>query len=187
MGSVEPIIPGEIVPDEEKFRELVLLVAEELLDEDTYGATLLNKGLFYAEFLHMRSTGRPISGVEYQRLPQGPAPRRLKPIRTSLLHSGDARLDETDYRGFTQHRLVPLRPARRERFTEDELRSVKQGVAVVASLSATQASELSHEEVGWKMVEEGETIPYEAAFLRRPVVTPRTQQRIAELAAELIR
>jgi hypothetical protein len=35
------------------------------------------------------------------------------------------------------------------------------------------------------MVGDGETIPYETAFLRPPVVTAQVKHRIAELTAEL--
>ena len=54
--------------NERKFTELILLVAERLRSDLSGGATKLNKVLFFAEFIHVRRTGRPISGAEFQKL-----------------------------------------------------------------------------------------------------------------------
>jgi hypothetical protein len=49
---------------------------------------------------------------------------------------------------------------------------------------AKQVSDLSHAEPGWELVEEGETIPYEAALIApREILTP-TSDRLAAAVAE---
>lgn len=72
------------------------------------GATKLNTVLYFAEFAQMRKYGRPITGVPYQKLPNGPAPRRLRPIRRQLVASGQAELLPDDYFG---HRLMAAQAA----------------------------------------------------------------------------
>ena len=67
--------------DEAKFAELLLYVARRLDGDPAGGAVKLNKVLFYAEFAHVRAHGQPISGAEYEKLENGPAPRRLLPVR----------------------------------------------------------------------------------------------------------
>src|SRR5665811_1099589 len=76
--------------DERKFTELLLYVADRLRADRAGGATKLNKVLFFADFAHVRRTGAPITGAADQKLPQGPAPRRLKPVRDSLVSTGQA-------------------------------------------------------------------------------------------------
>ncbi len=180
VSAVE--VPGPIVPDEAKFRELILYVAKALKDDPSFGATKLNKVLFYAEFAHMRATGRPISGVEFQRLPQGPAPRRLLPVRGDLIAEGRARMDDVTYLGYVQHRLIALDEPDTSIFDEDEMLAIEQAVRALLPLNGGGVSLLSHQEVGWSMVEDGDTIPYETAFLRKPVVTETVRARIAQLA-----
>ncbi|MFA5885459.1 MAG: Panacea domain-containing protein [Acidimicrobiia bacterium] len=116
--------------DEAKLTELVLLVADRLRDDRAGGATKLNKVLSFADFAHCRRTGHSITGAEYQKLPQGPAPRRLLPIRDRLLRGGGAEV-----------------------------------LADLAHLTAKHVSDLSHAEPGWLLVDDGETIPYEAALI----------------------
>lgn len=64
-----------------KLGELLLYVSQQLADEPSAGSIKINKLLYFAEQTHMRTTGRPITGADYQRLEHGPAPRRLVPVR----------------------------------------------------------------------------------------------------------
>lgn len=72
--------------NELKLSELLLLLAEELADDRFGGATKANKVMFFAEYANMRLTGRPITGARYQKLKQGPAPRRLLPALPRRAH-----------------------------------------------------------------------------------------------------
>ena len=186
MPAVTDPVPGPIEPDEAKFRALILYVAQALADDPSFGAIKLNKVLFEAEFAHMRATGTPITGVVFQRLPQGPAPRRLLPVQDQLIRSGDAHLEEVTYLGYQQKRLVADQVVDpRIYFDDDELVSITQAIELLRPMNATEASHRSHDEIGWQIVDEGETIPYETAFLRKPVVTETTRRRIRELAQDL--
>ena len=49
--------------DERKFTELVVYVAARLQSDRSGGATKLNKVLFFADFAHVRRTGRPITAT----------------------------------------------------------------------------------------------------------------------------
>jgi len=168
--------------DERKLAELMLYVAERLRDDPAGGATKLNKVLFFAEFAHMRAHGRPITGVDYQRLERGPAPRRLLPVRDRLISTGAAEVTQETYLGLVQHRLVALRVPDEGVLEPGELEVVDQVLNELHGRSASEASALSHDELGWQMVDDGETIPYEAAYLRRAVSTASVRRHGAELA-----
>jgi hypothetical protein len=173
-----------VVYDESKFTELLLYVAERLAGDRAGGATKLNKVLFFAEFAHVRRHGTPISGAEYQKLPQGPAPRRLKPVRDTLVAAGAAAVAREEFLGFELHRLVPMRPANTTVFTPAELETIDRVLSDLEGLNARQVSDLSHEEAGWRLVDDGDVIPYEAALVgARQVPTPtsrRLQREVAE-------
>jgi len=169
--------------DEQKFAEALLYVAAGLADDPAGGAVKINKALFNADFGHMRAYGCPLTGAEYQRLPHGPAPRRLLPVRSALIQSGAAQMSDEQYLGRIIKRLVPLRSPDVSLLSGDELAMLDQAIAVERARSAGDGSRASHAEPGWLMVEENETIPYETAFLRQPVVTARVRRRVAQLAA----
>lgn len=69
-------------------------------------------------------------------------------------------------------------------FSESEERSLDQAIDLVLGHTGTAASDASHDEPGWRMVEENEDIPHETAFLRWPVIMDSVRRRVAELADE---
>lgn len=172
--------------DEEKLAELLLLAAEELLEDRFAGAIKLNKVLFFAEFAHMRLTGRPITGTPYQKLRLGPAPRRLVPLRDRLIAAGDATLEQETVLGRVQHRLRPARPVRRDIFSDTELTAVADAVALLRVRTGTDVSTLSHQEPGWQLVADGDVIPYVTTYLTPDQTrsTPAIRDRAAKIATD---
>ena len=169
--------------DERKFTELLLHVASRLQSDRSGGATKLNKVMFFAEFAHVRRTGRPISGAVYQKLEHGPAARRQRPVRDNLVAAGEASLEAEEFLGYQQHRLVPLRNADLSVFTTEELATIDKVLADLDGLNARQVSDLSHDEAGWQLVDFGDDIPYEAALVGARQVSAPTSRRLQHEAA----
>lgn len=174
----------EVAYDEEKLVEMVLHVAGRLQDEPAGGATKLNKILFFAEFTHLRRHCQAISGCEFQKLDHGPAPRQMLPVRSRLIESGEAELVSEDFLGRLQHRLVPLREANLDVFTEEELETIEHVLDLLAGMTGTHVSDLSHREPGWRLTEFGETIPFAAAFLPYEQFETPTSARVSKSVAE---
>lgn len=175
----------KIVYDERKFKELLLYVAGRLADDRAGGATKLNKVLFFADFAHVRRRGTAITGAEYQKLAQGPAPKRLLPVREQLLANSEAKLVREEFLGYEVHRLLPLRTADTTVFTAAERETIDAVLADLEGLNARQVSDLSHDEAGWRLTEAGEIIPYEAALVgARQVRTPTTERLERQVADE---
>ena len=165
---------------------MILYAAGQLLDDPTGEATRVNEVLFYAECPYFRGHGVPITGVPYQKLPQGPAPRQFIPVRERLIADGAARLQVDQYFGKPLHRLVPLRGPRVDALSQEELGTVDQVITALWGKTASQVSEMSHQELGWIMVEEGENIPLSTAYLpRRAAMSDAARRRARELAASL--
>jgi hypothetical protein len=174
------------VADEEKLGELILYAAGQLRDDPTGGAVKLNKVLFFSECSFVRSHGVPITGAAYQKLPQGPAPRQLVPVRERLIASGAATLEVSEYFGKPQHRLIPRREPDSDALSKDEMDTVDQVIHALWGKTGAQVSDVSHRELGWQMVDEGEDIPLSTAYLpRKAVMSEAARQRARELAASL--
>ena len=174
----------EFAYDESKFIEMLLYVADRLQTDRAGGATKVNKVLFFADFANVRRHGRPISGASYQKLPHGPAPRRLKPVRDQLVATGQAELRTEDFLGYSVNRLVPRRPADVSVFAPEELATIESVLGDLAGLNARQVSDLSHEEAGWRLVNEGDTIPYEAALVGARQVATSTARLLEQAVVE---
>jgi Protein of unknown function (DUF4065) len=110
--------------DDEKLQELILYVSDLCGQDAHFGAIKLNKLLFYADFLSYQRTGKSITGQEYQALPQGPAPRRLKPVVARSEKAGDLAIEPRRRFNRTQLRPVARRGANLSHFTHDDLAPV---------------------------------------------------------------
>lgn len=150
----------------EKLKNLILYVAEQSKDDPYFGATKLNKILYYVDFRAYRELGCPITGAEYQKLPDGPAPRELLKVRRQLLNEGRIALQNRQVFNYVQQRIVPLDPAvdTGSSFLPNELAIIDDVLLMLRGKSGTEASEMSHDEAGWKLVGYYQTIPYETAW-----------------------
>jgi hypothetical protein len=108
-------------------------------------------------------------------------------VRERLVAHGEAELLEEESLGCRQHRLVPRRAADVSVFSDDELATVERVLADLDGLSARQAGDLAREEAGWRLVELGDTIPYEAALVGAPQVSTPTSRRLERLVADRYR
>src|SRR5438309_448212 len=95
--------------NEGKLRELIIHVARLSERDDSFGAIKLNKLLFKADFKAYAMWGKPLSGVEYFALENGPAPRPMKKLLRIMQRDGDIVIRKQDYFGYDQDRVFPLR------------------------------------------------------------------------------
>jgi hypothetical protein len=154
-----------------KFQELVLHIATRSQDDPRFGATKLNKILYFADFAAYRRLGRPITGARYQRLEEGPAPRQLLPARERMLDSQVIQLEQRDYFWGVQQRVVPLRDPELSVFSKQEIEIVDEVIEDLWPFNAQEVSRMSHNEPGWRLVRPGDDIPYKAAWLSSAPLT----------------
>jgi len=156
---------SELACDREKMAELIVYIASQCKDADTFGSTVLNKILYEADFRHYAKYGRSITHDIYQHLDFGPAPLQLVPVRNELLENGDIDMVEGDYFGKPQKRIIPQREANLGLLTAMELEDVDWAISEISCLNAKEASDRTHD-APWDLTENGEPIPRYTAYLR---------------------
>jgi len=147
-----------------RMRELIIYIAEQCRDDLKFGATKLNKILYYSDFLAFKRYGTSITGAQYMRLNRGPAPTHLMPVREDMLAKKEIKIVERDYWTQTQKVVRPLRSANIDLFSPREIAVVDRVIKELWDLDAYEVSERSHNR-GWKAARERDAIPYEAIFL----------------------
>jgi uncharacterized phage-associated protein len=148
-----------------KLEELVLFIAARSEGDLNFGSTKLNKLLFFADFAAYAKLGQSITGAMYQKLKNGPAPRRIVPVIKKLVQRRDLAIQERDRFGKTQKVPIALREARLDDFSAKEIAIVADTIAAYARNNARGISSKSHEFAGWKLAEIGEDIPYEVSLV----------------------
>jgi hypothetical protein len=168
--------------DERRYIELVLYICQKCATDPRFGGTKLNKILYFSDFLAYAQLGKPITGFEYQRLVNGPAPRRMLPMREEMEKKRLLGVQLIALKGGrTQHRVVNLRAPDLGVFTAAEIALVDRVIEELWNLDAEAVSDLSHRMMGWRLADLGETIPYETVFISSEPLTETDVQRAREL------
>jgi len=151
--------------DDPRMRELILYLATRSDSDWRFSTAKLTQLLFLCDFSAYRRLGRSISGQTYQKLRVGPSPIDLLSRLEQMLAEGDCAEIEAPHFGHPHKKLVARRPPDLAVFTPEELALADQIVADLWESDAKEVSELSHDFIGWKAAELGETIPYETVLV----------------------
>lgn len=168
-----------------KLRELILYVCQKSKGDERFGMTKLNKILFFADFQAYVKLGKAITGQEYQCLKFGPAPRRMLPNLEVLTADSDLQITHQEFGGTTQKVPVALRHANLGMFSAEEIALVDNVIHEHRRSTARNVSDLSHQFLGWKLADEGETIPYSVGLVGVRELTPDEVKHGLQLEREL--
>ena len=171
---------------EAKLRELILYISDKCVDAPKFGMTKLNKILYFSDFLWYKQTGKPITGIKYMRLPNGPAPQRMIPVRKQMADNGDIFIIQKEFPNHpAQHRIIAQAKANiNEYFTPGQIAWVDEVIRFLWDDSADETSKFSHG-MAWKVYDiDRELIPYEAALLSDERITASDIERTEDLAKQ---
>lgn len=127
------------------------------------GKVKLHKALYFADMLHFLHTGRPLTGVEYQKQQFGPVARHLGWATGELAKRNLLKVDSRLHYGFPKTDFISLVEPDTSCLSEDATAIIDDVLEFVRGVSAREISELSHNEV-WQKTDVGEAIPYFTAF-----------------------
>lgn len=149
------------------------------------GNVKLHKILYFADMLHFASTGRALTGVEYQKQKFGPCARHLTKALCDLRDQGRLKIEKRSFYGFKKMDYVALGEPRLDSLDNESVAALLDAVIdYVCQRSAREISELSHT-AAWDAVGLGERIPYYTAYwLQHPEVTA---EDVAEAERRLLR
>ncbi len=159
------------ITNNKKVKELIVLLSDLSSNDENFGATKLNKLLFFIDFLSYVNSGKPISGRKYEAMPKGPMLKGFYELRDEM-NGVDIELRPCDRGGYKQDKTIPLRKTDESVFSSKELETINRIVKEFRTLNAKEISNFSHEFLVWKLVDIGEEIPYEMALVSMRGLTP---------------
>jgi Protein of unknown function (DUF4065) len=168
--------------DKQKFKHLVHYIIWKVGKDDWFGATKLNKVLWFVDARAYVLTGKPITGETYTRGEFGPVPQHIMPIRGELEREGAIKVTQEG----ELTRLIPTRPAQPNWFSETELQSIDWWATHISrNHTAASISEETHD-YAWQVAKMGEILPlyaYRVARVQEP--TAEDVERLKARAKEL--
>jgi hypothetical protein len=147
--------------DSTKLGELVLYISQKCEGTPRFNKTKLLKILLEADFAFYARTGRPITGQTYEKRQFGPIPRGGLAVLDDLQARGDLQILERTFHGFQQALPIAMRDPDLELFTAEEIAVVDEAIELLWLCTAKEASDRSHQMIGWIAAQIGEEIPYQ--------------------------
>lgn len=166
-----------------KFEELTIYIARRLPPEAALGRVKLAKLLMHSDFTAFSRLGRSITGATYEKWKHGHLPRELVIAEKDLKDSGTIYIETVEYYGKRLKHITAGRDPDMSSFTEDELAIIEGALRLYGHESASYLSALSHRELGWRLAEYKEEIPYNTLYLGTAGPTEADVHRGEELAS----
>jgi uncharacterized phage-associated protein len=135
--------------------------------KEKFGATKLNKILWYADSFHYLQTGESLTGETYKKQKYGPVPQHILSILDELESCDFIKRGNSDYHGYNKRDFHCLEEPdissihKRERELLEELTQI-----ICKKHTAVSISGLTHGRI-WEIAREGEEIPLCATFVSK--------------------
>ena len=132
-------------------------------------------------------TGRPITGVTYVHMPNGPYPDDWPPMLERMEAEQAIKiLKEYAVKGYWMRRPIVERSAATDALTEKEQGFLDEQLRRFADFSAVELEEYSHDELAWRVAAQGAAMPYELCGIRMPgPVTDDVRERGNRIAERI--
>lgn len=130
------------------------------------GKVKLVKILWYADREFMYKYFKPITNLEYRKMPQGPLPSNFDSILKSMEEEDIIKSYKIDkLGGYTQHSFFCLKEPNLDDFTSQEINVLDKVIAQTYKKTAQQLSSQTHDEL-WESIGLGKVMPLESVFLQ---------------------
>jgi hypothetical protein len=166
-----------------RLREAILYVSRACRDASSFGLVKLNKILWRADFDSFAERGQPVTGRQYQRLEQGPAPIEMRPVLNEMQAEGLVRIERARVIDFFEQRPIALAEPNLRNFSRSDLSYLDRAIAIYWDKTGKETSDASHG-AAWSTRENGAPMPYESAFLSDEPLSERLKRRLLKLAQQ---
>lgn len=150
----------------EKFQQVLLYVLEKTAGKPNVGMTVLYKLLYFIDFDYYEKYEEQLMGLTYIRNHHGSTPREFVKVVEEMKHSGELEEVRSTYFTHDQKKFLPRIHADLSKLTGRELEMIDDVLARYGDKSATELSDISHEDMPWMAADKGENIEYDHVFYR---------------------
>lgn len=144
----------------EKFKELLLYILYKVGMKPNIGKTVLYKLLYFCDFNFYEMYGKSITGIQYIKLPKGPAPYKFDAIIEEMKEENEILTVDSEYKGYRQQKYMPNRHYQKVFFPQ-EIEVIKQVLETLSDVNASDISEYSHKDAPRKETKDMEIIEYD--------------------------
>jgi hypothetical protein len=166
-----------------RLKEAILYVAQKGQPMRFFGRIKLNKILWRADFRAFYERRQPVTGRTYQRLAWGPALIEMLPVMQELMKEGalteEARVDG----GTTEYRPIANAEPVLKLFSPEDLEYLDEAIEHYWNMTGAESDDEALG-IAWKSRNDGDAIPYEAAYFEDKPLPQASLERLARIARQ---
>lgn len=152
----------------EKFKNLLLYVAEKCSGNPKFGETVFYKLLYFIDFDFYETTENMLTGETYLKRKFGPVPKHFQDIVEKMIKDEEIKRITVAYHNKKQKRYIPLVGPDVSRFSSQEMLFIDNIIDKLKNYGAVQIEDYSHEDVPFKTARDNKPLDYEMVFYRTP-------------------
>lgn len=158
---------------DEKARQAILYVSRKMETAAGFGSVLLNKVLYFMDHTQYVKTGETITGFSYIKQLRGPTPNpaQFLPLKNDMVEKREIREKSVEKFGFIQKRVIAIAHADVSKFAPEEIALMDEVIETFMDVSATAASDLTHDMLAWKIAVLKEELPHFTYLLSQADLT----------------
>lgn len=163
-----------------KEEETYLLIIKELQNKENFGKTLFWKILYFSDFDSYEQSEKSITGTDYRKIQNGPAPCNFDTVIASLKNKNyikEVKIKKDDI--ITQIKYILLKELDIFDFkslTQEERKNIERNISRLGGMTAGQVSEYSHQDLPYKATNMKDIINYDLVFYRNPMFSVSNQK-----------
>ncbi|MGZ6005646.1 MAG: type II toxin-antitoxin system antitoxin SocA domain-containing protein [Candidatus Saccharimonadales bacterium] len=142
--------------DKVKYKNLILYFAERIGALPNVGETVFYKMLYFAETLSLHKFKKSIVGEQFVKRQYGPVPKSFRTITNKMI--ADNELDKMMGRYYTYMQTKYLPRSESSGLTTEERSIADDVIRLLGTKSATELSDLSHQDSPWIDAKDGDII-----------------------------
>jgi len=150
----------------EKFKQVLLYILGKVGSKPNIGETVLHKLLYFIDFDHYERFEESLMGATYIKNHHGPTSIELKKIVDDMQKKGEIEAVKSRYFRYDQKKYLPVKRPNLNVLSAREIEHIDDVLARLSDKNAKEIEDYSHNDIPWKVAENGKPLSYESVFYR---------------------
>jgi len=171
--------PKRVIDNEEeyiKIKNLIMYILDKTAQLPNVGKTVLYKILYFCEFDWFELTGKRLTGMDFVKLPRGPAPAGFDDVIKKMTAEEVVVPVNAKYMGYIQQRYLINEKVPHDLWQGREKEVIDRVIHKLKDMNAKEISNYSHGDLPWKATKDMELIDINLAYQREYPYSARIQE-----------
>lgn len=149
-----------------KFKQVLLYILNKVGGKPNVGETVLHKLLYFIDFDYYEKFEKSLMGATYLKNHHGPTSLELEEVIKDMQDKKEVEAVKSQYFKYEQKKYLPLKRPNLSLLSAREIEHIDEVLARLSDKNAKEIENYSHEDIPWKVAQDGKPLSYESVFYR---------------------